>query len=134
MSSNAANLMVLAARCDLWREGGVEKEQLACRAGRGLVRAHERDDAAVGQALDGGGELISVSVWKATRPSITSPRAVRDQTVVALGEDVLKHADDHVVVDVGGRRRPVVGRRTPHEAPPWRPSYRRRHRQRGSPR
>jgi hypothetical protein len=66
------------------RGGGVEEEQLARDCWGGLIRTHERDDAAVGQLLDRGGELIlGRGLKRDAAVNDLTPRAVGEQDLLA---------------------------------------------------
>jgi hypothetical protein len=82
---------------------GVEEEQLARYAGHGLVGAQECGYASVGEALDCGGEIIlAVGLERDASVDDLAAGTIGDHCVLTSGEDVLEHADDDVVVDVGG--------------------------------
>ncbi len=62
-----------------------------------------------GQALDGGGEFVLVALLEGdARIDDLTPAAVGEEYRLAGGQDVFEHADDDVVVDVGGGARTIV--------------------------
>ena len=85
--------------------GRLQEEQLASDARARLIGAQERRYRALSQPFDRRGELILGPLLKGNPPvDHLAAATVGDLAGLAIAEDVLQDADDHVVVDVGGGR------------------------------